>query len=74
MFPSTDPWGRPFSKVYHAERAKVAGTPLAGGYIGIYDGVQCDQEFLKKIFSLQRPLGALRSRSHHIYTYMYFEL
>ena len=59
MFPFTDPWGKAFSKVYCAARAKVAGTPLAGGYFGIFDGVQCDQEFLKKIFSLQRPLKAL---------------
>ena len=66
-FPACDPFGRRFSKRYCPWRAKMAGKLLADGYFGIFDGVQCDQEFLKKIFSLQRFLGALYASTPHIH-------
>ena len=72
-FPSADPWGKPFTKTYFPQRAKVANELLAEGFFGVYDGIQCDQEFLKKIFSLQRPLGAHRSSRSYIYI-LYTEL
>ena len=53
--PSHDPWGKAFSMDYFPERYKVANQLLAGGFYGVLDGIQADQEFLKKIFHLQRP-------------------
>ncbi|CAE6910451.1 unnamed protein product [Symbiodinium natans] len=52
--PACDPWGRPFTSSYCPQRRKLAGCKLAGGFFGVFDGVQADQEFLKKTFQLQR--------------------
>ena len=56
MYPDADPWGRPFSKDYYPDRFRMAGRPLAQGFIGAFDGVMSDWEFVKKLFNLQRFL------------------
>ena len=53
-FPSEDPWGRKFDASYQPQRWKVAGSLLAGGWRGCLSGVQADQDYLKKVFDLQR--------------------
>ena len=60
VHPHADPWRRAFSKAYHPDRFKVAGTPLAQGFVGVFDGIQSDWEFAKKIFNLQRSLGNIQ--------------
>lgn len=53
-FPAHDPWGREFDASYEPKRWRLAGSLLAGGWRGAFCGVQADQEYLKKIFDLQR--------------------
>ena len=36
------------------DRWKLAGRRICGPYIGIFDGVQADLEFVRKIFYLRR--------------------
>ena len=55
-YPTADPFGVPFSDTHDPARYRVAGQLLAGGWIGIYDGIQMDLEFIKKCFDLQRYL------------------
>ncbi|CAE7390565.1 unnamed protein product, partial [Symbiodinium pilosum] len=52
-YPFTDPWNNPFTKTYFPDRLALAGQRICGPYIGIFDGVQADLEFVKKIFCLQ---------------------
>ena len=58
IYPSSDPWGKPFSGDYEPARFKKAGqllvTPGSGAARGIFDGIQADLEFVKKILFLQR--------------------
>lgn len=46
---------------YQPEWAARAGSPIAGGWLGCLDGVQGDQDFLHKIFKLQRIWGTKHS-------------
>ncbi|CAE7251094.1 unnamed protein product [Symbiodinium pilosum] len=57
VFPAEDPWHRKFSRHYCPDRLKLANRPLAQGFIGVFDGIQCDWEFAKKLFGLQRFLS-----------------
>ena len=59
FYPDRDPWGRLFDKSYMPHRARLAGVSIADGWFGVLDGIQADQEFLKKMFSLKSP------SSHH---------
>ena len=58
IYPSSDPWGKAFSGDYEPARFKKAGqllvTPGSGAARGIFDGIQADLEFVKKILFLQR--------------------
>ena len=54
-YPSKDPFGQDFSADYMPERWKLSGQFIAGGYFAVLDGIQSDQEFLKRIFNLKRP-------------------
>ncbi|CAE7775510.1 ANK3 [Symbiodinium sp. CCMP2592] len=59
-YPANDPWGVPFSKSYEGHRFKKAGANLvetAGAATrGIFDGIQADLEFVKRILCLKRDL------------------
>lgn len=59
-FPEADPWGVPFSASYEALRFKKAGADLVTtpgtAYCGIFDGIQADLEFVKRILFLKRNL------------------
>lgn len=54
MYPAADPWGQEFGRDYMPDRWKLAGRRICGPYIGIFDGVQADLEFVRKIFYLKR--------------------
>ena len=58
VYPFSDPFGTPFSSTYMPHRARLAGKPIAGNFICIFDGVQADLEFVKKLFNLQRSSEA----------------
>lgn len=53
-YPTHDPWGQPFTETYMKERMVLGGTLLAQGWSGCLAGVQCDQEYLVKMFRLNR--------------------
>lgn len=52
-FPQQDPFGREFSPSYEPSRYKVAGKELASGFLGVLEGIQADQDYLRIIFKLQ---------------------
>lgn len=54
LWPSTDWNGKPFSPSHYPRWHKLAGTELAGGWRGILDGIQGDQDFLHKVFHFKR--------------------
>lgn len=56
LWPSADPWGKEFSSAYMPEWARLAGSLLAGGFRGVLDGVQGDQEWVFKTFATKRFL------------------
>ena len=58
-WPDTDPWGVAFGASYMPERGLLSGKLLADGWRGVCDGFQGDQEWLVKVFDLQRPFLAL---------------
>ena len=57
-FPATDPWGVPFSRSYEPHRFKKAGANLVetvgAATCGIFDGIQADLEFVKRILFFKR--------------------
>ena len=58
-YPSTDPWGQPFSPNYNKHRYEVAGEllfPNEDGIVwrGIMEGIQADQDFLRLMLHLTR--------------------
>ncbi|CAE7919502.1 unnamed protein product [Symbiodinium necroappetens] len=56
--PDRDAYGQLFSSSYFPDRFKVANEPLTGDNMrGIYDGLQADLEFVKKVLYLQRVLA-----------------
>ena len=59
VYPSVDPFGRPFSRDYEPKRFAKAGTLIAGGYRGVLEGILADQEFVKQLFGLTRFLQSL---------------
>lgn len=54
IWPSHDWNGKPFSPSHYPRWHKLAGTELAGGWRGILDGIQGDQDFLHKVFHFKR--------------------
>ncbi len=54
LHPEFDPWGRPFDSDYYPEYFKKKGTPLAGPFTFILDGVQGDADFIAAMFQLNR--------------------
>ncbi|CAE7493146.1 ANK3 [Symbiodinium microadriaticum] len=56
--PDRDPYGRLFNGSYFPDRYKLANEPLtADNMRGIYDGLQADLEFVKRVLYLQRALA-----------------
>lgn len=53
-WPDADPWGHAFSQSYMPQWFAKAGGALAGGWKAALDGVQADQEWLHRVFKLQR--------------------
>ena len=56
LWPDRDWEGTAFSDVHFPEWYALAGSELCGGWRGVVDGYQGDQEFLHKIFRFQRTL------------------
>ena len=54
VWPSHDWDGKPFSPSHYPRWHKLAGSELAGGWRGILDGIQGDQDFLHKVFHFKR--------------------
>ena len=56
MHPDADPWGKPFSASYDAERCQNAGKPIGPGgrWRGVLEGITCDQDYLRLVFNLTR--------------------
>lgn len=63
MYPTTDPWGKPFASDYHPDRMAMAGKPLPLGYRAVLEGIQSDQDYLRILFNLQT--GPSRQRVCH---------
>ena len=59
MYPTSDAWGKAFGPDYMPDRWKLGGRRICGPYIGIFDGVQADLEFVRKIFNLRRASIAI---------------
>ena len=53
MHPDCDHTGHPFSD---KKRSDKAGLPIASGYVGVLDGVEGDQDFMRLAFHLTRYL------------------
>ena len=60
VYPAVDPFGTEFSSSYMPQRHKLAGRRIAGDFVCIFDGLQADLEFVKKVFCLQRSFEAYR--------------
>lgn len=57
IYPSHDPWNRAFSKTYCKMRYHLSGKAIAGPYVGILEGVQGDQDFIRILFKPSRVLA-----------------
>ena len=79
-FPDRDPWGNIFHEKYYPARAVLAGRPLSGeGFIGILEGIQADQDWLRSTFELSRTANRqlccyycdcvqwISTKHHHMY-------
>ena len=55
-FPTTDPWGREFTKTFHPQRMKLGGKKICGDFVAILEAVQADQDFIRILFKPDRPL------------------
>ena len=59
-YPTHDPWNVPFSRTYNPHRFELAGTLIGeipegnGGWKGVLEGIQSDQDFLRLMFNLRR--------------------
>lgn len=56
LHPEVDLWGRPFDLHYYPNYFRKKGTPLAGPFKFVLDGVQGDADFIAAIFELNRCL------------------
>ena len=61
IYPSSDPWGRPFTEEYYPERMKQAGLALCGSFKYILDGIQGDADFVAAMFLLNRPMATINN-------------
>ena len=59
VYPSSDPWGRPFTEEYYPERMKQAGLALCGPFKCVLDGIQGDADFVAAMFLLNRPMATI---------------
>ena len=59
LWPTHDWDGREFSHNHHPRWFRLGGSELCGGWGGVMDGVQGDQDFLHKIFQFKRHLDWL---------------
>ena len=59
LWPTHDWDGREFSHNHHPRWFRLGGSELCGGWRGVMDGVQGDQDFLHKIFQFKRHLDWL---------------
>jgi len=50
LHPSTDPYGRFFDEEYFPQRARIAGTSLAGGYRFFLSGHRGDWQYFVGAF------------------------
>lgn len=56
LWPTHDWDGKKFTKTHYPKWHSLAGTQLCGGWRGVLDGIQGDQDFLHKVFNFKRPL------------------
>jgi hypothetical protein len=56
-FPACDDEGRPFDEHYHPSRAKLAGQPLAAGYVGAFAELRGDWKWLKESLYLEQSFA-----------------
>lgn len=54
IYPSQDPWGKPFSRTYHKKRWELSGKRIAGPFVGCLDAILGDQDYIKTIMSPSR--------------------
>lgn len=54
LWPTCDWNGKPFSEKHYPKWYQLGRTELCGGWRGVLDGVQGDQDFLHKLFRFQR--------------------
>ena len=59
IYPAADPFGCEFSQDYMPQRWKLAGKRISGQFLGVFDAVQADLEFVRKVFNLQRTFEAI---------------
>ena len=52
--PWEDPFDVPFGENHYPDRWEKAGSPLAGPFTFVLDGIQGDQDFVASLFSLKR--------------------
>ena len=65
IFPHQDPWGKAFDSEYYPSRAALAGQPFSPeGYVGVLEGVQADQDWLRVAFDLAH--GPSRQKCCHL--------
>ena len=60
VYPSCDPWGKPFSRTYCKKRFELSGQRIAGPYVGCLDAILGDQDYIKTIMSPSRFLDTAR--------------
>lgn len=60
-WPSHDPDGRRFDGDYFPKWAERAGSPLAGGFRDVIEGLQGDQSWLHETFEFSRAMAQSRN-------------
>eukprot|EP00434_Breviolum_minutum_P044970 symbB.v1.2.040227.t1/scaffold7085.1/size15199/2 len=53
-FPKADPWGTEWSESYYPHRKSMGGQRIAGPYVGVLEGLQGDQDFIRVLMSPSR--------------------
>lgn len=59
VYPTSDPWGTRFSRLYCPERLQLAGTRIAGHFVACLEGIQADQDFVRVVLRPDRTVMAL---------------